>query len=163
MIAFESIKILAFNLVVKSVESNLIFETSALESINILAFSLVVKSVESDLSLSLKTAAVSFKFVIDALESFLILSRIELILSTNAVLAVVPKAVILFERDAVSLSNLLLNIVAVSEIFSFKLILLLNAVSLVTNKEAIVVESALSFVVMAVESKRIFALRSATF
>ena len=77
------------------------------------------------------------------------------------------------ERDIVSLANLLLNIAAVSAIFTFRFILAFNklAVSLIKpcntvesdlSLVVIAVESDLSLAVIAVESNNIFALKPVT-
>ena len=65
---------------------------------------------------------------------------------------------ILSEREAVSRAKRSLNIAAVSEILTFKFILLLKAVSFVTKEEPIVVESDLNLLVIAIESCLIFVL-----
>ena len=121
VIAFESINILSFNFVVKSVESDLNFDVMAVESplslvviafesINILAFNLVVKSVESDLSLAVISVESDLNFAKVASVSLPILA----VKSEYAEPAEVPNAFILFDKLTVSRANLLLNMAEVS-------------------------------------------------
>ena len=118
------------NLVVIAVESFLSLVVIALESVNIFALSLVVKSVESNLILLAKAVESKYILALKAAESLPNLSFILETLSVRAEPEAVPKAVILRDSEAVSRANLLDNIVAVSAIFTFKLIRALRSFEL---------------------------------
>ena len=116
--------------------ANLLLNMFAVSAILSFKLILLLNTVESDLN-----------FAVITVESNKIFALKSLTLSDNAPPVDAPKDEILRESDAVSRANLLLSILAVSAIFSFKLTLPLSAFELSTND-----------VLMVVESERIFNL-----